>query len=695
MQVPEVNIFTSDYLNNVLQQRKHPVDRLLADHLQLPYRFDQIRIQPNDDATAQTFNLSMDRLYDNFLYLVSNTKMSPPLDRQYWERLRLARKHMTSHVNSRWSDAFVDTESSHRKTQIDLLLRQDQNNKWYSIAIEESGGNYQLRMWSEHLSNIHKNTPSGYIHTSEWVDDNQSKKFINLVQVCNDNEHGVYVLDAGDVTTGKGAAVFRYDITGMLSNDPIMNADERVTKGRELHKYVGGVIKDDVNVHDKEQFLKPKCMISDGEHVYVVDVGVTDDHKEVVVVKKFDSRLNWVANHSLLNIDTRPTPESYHAQFNDMILFNDRFLVLSGHRLIQYDTQFNYIEEYDLTRSYEDVQQPHKTDRPLYLKPSLVNPNILYVVRETHIEKVYYTRLDTNIRSYKIYNSAPNDTLWSNFKWVESNVKKKTVNHTDSIIRNRGDVVIYQHPRLTTYIDELPGDTVLVKLNTNNGRQRQRSYLWVENEQSLRQALLYENFDHMIHTIEQTRVHPDESIDNFVYNKSISKMLYNMQMLIQSMVGQFAIRGEQVKVDEKDNVEYIPPTYEGVHYSIDSDMINDGYQVTLDNFLHVTEPFVNGVFNRCLYELYKLQQHLLDVLQVKWVYEPNVFELGDILSLPCPGGIKTDGDRSTITDDTLCIVPDDDNDKVDICSLYALQTKHDGSLVDGNGQCIIYGVKGG
>jgi len=189
-------------------------------------------------------------------------------------------------------------------------------------------------------------------------------------------------------------------------------------------------------------------------------------------------------------------------------------------------------------------------------------------------------------------------------------VKKKTVNHTDSIIRNRGDVVIYQHPRLTTYIDELPGDTVLVKLNTNNGRQRQRSYLWVENEQSLRQALLYENFDHMIHTIEQTRVHPDESIDNFVYNKSISKMLYNMQMLIQSMVGQFAIRGEQVKVDEKDNVEYIPPTYEGVHYSIDSDMINDGYQVTLDNFLHVTEPFVNGVFNRCLYELYKLQQHV-------------------------------------------------------------------------------------
>ena len=70
MQNPEVNAFSSDYLNNLLGERGYTVDRLLHDQLELPYRFDQVKVKPNDDATAETFNISMDRLYDNFLYLV-------------------------------------------------------------------------------------------------------------------------------------------------------------------------------------------------------------------------------------------------------------------------------------------------------------------------------------------------------------------------------------------------------------------------------------------------------------------------------------------------------------------------------------------------------------------------------------------------------------------------------------------------
>ena len=684
MHIPEVNAFNTDYLNKILQERHHPVDRMLHDELALPYRFDQIKIKPNDDANAVTFNLSMDRLYDNFLYLVSNTKMSPPMDREYYNRLNTGFPvhHTRAGSNHRnWSNAFVNTLNN---ACIDMIIHSAYSTgEWYTASIQDDK---KIRLWTERTNEV---------FVSSYVDSNKSKHFVEPVSLCRDNTDHVYILDKGKsgstTQDSDGPVLYRFHMTGLLQNDPVVNSREE-TKGRELHKYVGGIRA--AKVTEKERFLNPKQVISDGDYVYVVDVVQTSDNKEQVVVKKYDTRLNWVANYTLLNIDTRNEnmvqTHGYVPQMRDIILYNNKFLVLTGEHLNIYSSEFAFESMHDMSRSHYhfDPTGQHSvknSDSPMYIKPSHVNPNILYIIREQSIEKIYYTRLDTYIRRYQLYKTFKGNSVVTNWKNIQNLDFYKD---TPLLIKYRGDVNIFTHPDMTTIIEQSPGDTIMIGFK----QPKQRVYYWIENEMDIRKQLLYDEFESQIYTMGEVHVDPEEHINSFVYNKSITKMLYNLQIYIQNLKGVFAIRGEHI--DPETETHY-PAQFEGVHYDINNDVINQGYEPTLDNFVHITEPFVTGVFNRCLYELYKLQFELLNVLQVQWVHESNVFELKDILSPPCPGGVKTDDDRAMITDGILCIVPDDDNDKVDICSMYALHGSMQGSITDSKGVCIIYGVKGG
>ena len=146
MDIPEVNAFTSPYLNKILESRGYPVDRLLQDELELPYRFDQIKIKPNDVADAETFNISMDRLYDNFLYLTSNTKLSPPMDNNYLYRLKDSRPDpyhgLPSTISSSggangWTNAFLKTAGNGAVDPIDQIITKTTNDKWMSVALYE------------------------------------------------------------------------------------------------------------------------------------------------------------------------------------------------------------------------------------------------------------------------------------------------------------------------------------------------------------------------------------------------------------------------------------------------------------------------------------------------------------------------------------------------------------------------------
>ena len=68
-------IFTTDYLNTILVEKEFFVNRTVNTVLELPYSWFEIKIKPNDIVSANTINQSIDMLNDNFLYLISKSKL--------------------------------------------------------------------------------------------------------------------------------------------------------------------------------------------------------------------------------------------------------------------------------------------------------------------------------------------------------------------------------------------------------------------------------------------------------------------------------------------------------------------------------------------------------------------------------------------------------------------------------------------
>lgn len=698
MQIPEVNAFNSQYLNKMLQDKQYPVDRLWNDELALPYRFDQIKIKPNDHADATSFNLSMSRLYDNFLYLVSESQMSPPLDVEYYERLNLA-----TELPINEQDLFPGDEVQ----IIDHVAAVTESGVKFSVSIIEDPGTRQrsIRMCSDKIPD--PANPGRYREfVSSYVDNSKTRQFKQPIRLCLDNSNHVYVLDAGDIentaSDSDGPVVYRYNLIGILQNDPVMNAKEH-TPGRELTHYVGGV---QGTLTDKDRFNRPECIICDGENIYVADTDYTTDNMERVTIKKYDSRMNWSQSYNLLNIDNRQGNNiTQTSQLKDMIEYNGKYLFVSGNHIVEYDASFSFLRSVHV-----GVEDPD--NKPMYLHASDVNPNVLYLVRAFTIDKIYYTRLGVSgtkyiIRTYNIYNPPAR-----NQDWIKPNIKYNVIQSAYERNQGRrrvkvyapvqyhGNVMIFNYSNsaetelFNTYVQQNDADVIAVKTWKFTGTRPM--YFWADNEIDLRQSILHDVFDKQIYTLEDTQVGVNEHANYFVYNKSISKMLHNMQIFIECVKGSFAVRGEwkrPVVDDQGETIEIsMPATFQGVYYSVKNNLFRDGYQVTLDNFVHINEPFVTGVFNRALYELYKLQLELLDMSEIKWIHESNVFELADILASPCPDGLQTDNTRPFVDEDGVCLVPDDPTDEQDLCTMFAIKSDNHGTLLDSQGNCIIYGT---
>lgn len=703
MQIPEVNAFDSTYLNNILQQRQYAVDRLWNDQVSLPYRFDQIKIKPNDHASADSFNLSISRLYDNFLYLVSESKMSPPVDVEYFERLNLL-SDLPDDGEVNEQAMFVSPDEGE---VIDHVTAVNDSGVKFSVSIIKKmipAGRRRILVPQKYIRLC--SSKIGYeVKTSEYVDDSGNRKFVDPTRLCLDNSNHVYVLDTG---TGKigvddGPVVYRYNIIGILQNDPVsMNREN--TPGRELTHYVGGM---DGELTDKDRFNRPTSIICDGENLFVADTEITTE-SERVTIKKYDSRLNWSQSYNLLNIDTRENTqeEEIAPQFTDMVKYNETYLMVSGDNLVEYDSNFSYIRDIEIGSSSKG-DFLDSDNKPLYIHVSDVNPNVLYIVREYSIDKIYYTRLNNNnsnyiIRTYSLY-LAPNTTnKWIDPKYIEANKIYPGLRirfpQSPPPVKNRGNVIIFNYSNdpetelYNTYVKQNDADVIMVSVYDKE------PYFWADNENDLRKSILHDVFDRQIYTLQEITIDENEHVNYFVYNKTISKMLHNMQIFIECVKGSFAIRGEwrrPVVVDGVETSMVMPATFQGVHYSVQNTLFRQGYNATLDNFVHINEPFVTGVFNRALEELYKLQLELLDMSEIKWIHESNVFELGTILAAPCPDGISTDQEHPFVDDDGVCLVPDDPTSEQDLCSLFAINSNNRGSLVDSDGNCIIYSANSG
>jgi len=71
--------YTTDYLNNATESRLYLADRDVADQVRLPYEWREIKIKPNDLVTTHVINGAITKLYDNLLYILSQSMVPSSL----------------------------------------------------------------------------------------------------------------------------------------------------------------------------------------------------------------------------------------------------------------------------------------------------------------------------------------------------------------------------------------------------------------------------------------------------------------------------------------------------------------------------------------------------------------------------------------------------------------------------------------
>lgn len=323
------------------------------------------------------------------------------------------------------------------------------------------------------------------------------------------------------------------------------NSNDSVLQNRLfLKKKIGGL----GTIYDKYEFQFPKGVSVFQDNVYVLDSGNG-------CIKKYDNNLNWLKTFNLLRDLLSAFPVS-------MISNNDgKFLILTNtKKLFVYKNEFTEKTEINIANQLDD------NEKLLKLKISASDNNIFYLVTDKNVYKRFITNPYYNIGKYLFYsfNINTNPTITS-FMSISAYDGDKNI-----IFGKSGNTGIFM-----SFYDNI----------------------------NLYDILSVPEFD--IYSLEQIKVSEEEYMQNWVFNKSLSKMLLNLMRLRDQIIGKFIFSR-----DYRGNI-----VFNFTRYLTPAERESIYFDTTFENFIGLNEVFSNSVVNRCLERLYNYQLNMLEILK--------------------------------------------------------------------------------
>lgn len=544
-------------ISTVIQQENIQFDRYLGATLTLPWSgFDNIRIQPNDLAIQHVVNLSLEKLYQNFLYLYKSSRVASNIvpigaiaiagvsasdNRFIWHTYQ---EGLCSSIYAPLSTVNLSAADT---TQV-IYTTQNRNNLTFSIFTSngtnllvfnsdrrffEKGYNYALNASPTVFDYSLTITPvfsSSEIYKGSGV---YWQKINDIIQGPNDT---MYVLDTS------ASRVVKYDITGYLTDDNIL-------KNQIIYiDSIGGL----GGYNEENLFKDPRSIDIYNEYLYVLDSGN-------YVVKQFDKNFNYQTTYRLFRdfLSAYPVHLS-HDGYGNMYVLTDQEYIL------KYDNNFQngkIIPLDSLSASSEEY---------LRLAFSPIDPNIMYVQSNKNVYKKLVSQPDEDIGRYLFY-------LFN-------------INTDENL----------------TGFSILSSPTYDYNFIFSNYRNAGKISLWFDNI-NLFDVLNNNDFD--IYTFDEIKLDGQEYLQNWVFNKAISKMLINHMRLRDQIMGKFIARR-----DSKGNI-----TFRGTRYFTPQEYANIYFDQSLDNYIGMNEVFQNNIVNRCLKKIYDIQINMFEALAAELV----------------------------------------------------------------------------
>lgn len=353
------------------QNRGLIYDRFSNQILQLPYNIDQIKIQPNDTVSSDLFNLKLEHLYDNFLYLYKNCKISS-------NYLPVSASAILGFIDSSGILSWSRNLSSSQFVSITGLTLTD-TKSFFAIR------NTELPVYSMFCSNGN----DLYVIKTDINDSTVSLSFsantYNPAKITNVNFEDIVRITDGPNNTllildRAANALYQYDASGFYFNDTVL-LDKLV-----FLRFIGGF----GSILDKLSFNDPLDVVSYNSSIFVLDAGNQ-------CVKQYDENLNWVKTFRLIKDFQNVIPKRIRSDNSGNI-----YILTDKNYILKYSNNFQTKNILYLNNLESEIA--------IDILFSKSDTNTFYIVTNKNIYKRFLTNKDFDVGKYLFYNFNYNNS---------------------------------------------------------------------------------------------------------------------------------------------------------------------------------------------------------------------------------------------------------------------------------------------
>ena len=461
-------IYTTDYLNNITETKFFYADRDVNDTMTLPYSFKDIKIKPNDLAVAHTINGSFSKLYDNLLYIISQSRLAQsiiPNKASYINYLATMTPASAGAIQS-YASTLLPANSGTTSTSILTGVKSGQffthtlsSGTNCGIVVAQKEENDEIIMLEDIDSVI--NIKSVTTNTDNFT----TRQLVSADNMVVDEEV-LYILNS------KNRVVYKYDILGLSQSDSSYFNPASKIDGKLLMDILGGF----GDINDNVRFNAPAVIsVDSSNNLYVVD---TDTASSAVsaAVKKYDKNMNFKSAHDITGNLKGQTPK-------DMVFSRSRFYLLTDTSVHEFSTNFVTLNEWVLSDKLESNESYSR------IIMSNENNNVVYIASNKSIYKKFISKLDKGIGKFSFTDRSMNISDDIDVSFVSS------VSSTNGEVIYVGDNkhgVIYKFDENTDYQECIPS-----------------------------------TFENTFITFDRIKIKSDEFINHIVYNKALAKLYYN------------------------------------------------------------------------------------------------------------------------------------------------------------------------
>jgi len=340
--------------------------------------------------------------------------------------------------------------------------------------------------------------------------------------------------------------------------------------GRFLIKTIGGSSTD---IYSKSKFGNPISLrINSADNVYILD-------KKDIGYKIYDRDLNWISTTYTKDASGTIVDMGIDLATDDVYILNSAGGI------------FRYNVDGELTNKYTLTDPLDTGETFIKIKFSEVDSDILYVLTTKNIYKKFKTKLSKSIGAFRL---------------SENSITNETLSFIDTMPSTTSTSYEYVF---------VGGESTHAQVYSDIGK------IFKFDEQILHRTIIYDTYKSNIFSLSSINVKGDEFVTSWVVNKSIHKLLYNHHLFKDNIHSKYEGTYDSVGRIQYSGVSYIK--------DIDTNLFN--YTTTLNNFVSLNEPVFAETINRCLNDIYDMQETLLKMCKEtytnKYPYPTQVVEV--------------------------------------------------------------------